>query len=163
MLCPKCTFYKYLSLTRIINHTYLHTYLKALYLRGTYCHKTSTRPSSCNTPRELTKYAWVSKIYTTTLKLLCICGHLVLQGPLSKDNLLKIKTFFQSWLSSNFLLISARNVFSVLLHNVFKQTHLCLKHRTTVFPYCLFYQGCYLIWTFLIIKTSVTIPDKCIL
>ena len=30
--------------------------LQALYLSGTYCHKTSTRPPSCNTPRELTVY-----------------------------------------------------------------------------------------------------------
>ena len=30
--------------------------LLALYLSGTYCHKTSTRPSSCATPRQPTIY-----------------------------------------------------------------------------------------------------------
>ena len=30
------------------------TELQALYLSGTYCHKTGTRPPCCNTPREPT-------------------------------------------------------------------------------------------------------------
>ena len=32
------------------------TDLQALYLSRTYCHKTGTRPHSCNTPREPTKF-----------------------------------------------------------------------------------------------------------
>ena len=40
----------------------------ALYLSGTYCHKTSTRPPNCVTPRQPTIY--VTKFpYETKIKL----------------------------------------------------------------------------------------------
>ena len=32
------------------------TVFLALYLSGTYCHKTNTRPPSCGTPQQLTIY-----------------------------------------------------------------------------------------------------------
>ena len=39
--------------------------LQALYLSGTYCQKTSTRPPSCAKPRQPTKYFLSNCLYLT--------------------------------------------------------------------------------------------------
>ena len=42
------------------------TDLLALYLGGTYCHKTGTRPPSCQAPRQPTIYEQMMKHETIT-------------------------------------------------------------------------------------------------
>ena len=44
------------------------TDLQALYLSGTYCHKTGTRPRTYAKLRQLTINAWIVKINEETLK-----------------------------------------------------------------------------------------------
>ena len=58
---------------RIINTNYNYsTDLQALYLSGTYCHRTSTRPPRCITPRQPTMYLDVLCLIPLVLEEKCI-------------------------------------------------------------------------------------------
>ena len=61
--------------------------LQALYLSGTYCHKTGTRPPSCQAPRQTTINVTEGKtIYKKTLKLVLIMKEGGREGKLSLWN-----------------------------------------------------------------------------
>ena len=74
------------------------TDLQALYLGGTYGHKTSTRPPSCATPQELTIHEWykeLNQIYKSTHPVFSIW--LVWNVIWSSSNFLKTRFIdFQS-------------------------------------------------------------------